>query len=345
MKNIDRFAECRFSEVRRIAQASVRVRSNLRELVYIPEYVDHELQRRNHSVFHLSNGWGPSRVMPEDSPADATLHILQDSAREELEFFRDGEDYYLSGPVLEREKTAPDRRYTIYGTGGLLTKIMPAALEARNVSCLHATSVYHPGTNHVMVFVGGPGAGKTILMLESCLRRGYRLVTTEYTHFETAGNGVRFYPGSVFDNVRAGNLVYNYTEYEKIWGKEILDSMPPGSNPWSTKVALDMTPLQPDQEVIVNPEVSLVFVKIEGQRDQAVVESLKPSSTLFQLYLNAAELINRPRLFYGTLPVPSFDDEERAKRRFRIVTYFLNAARLRECTSLFAGVDNAWIWD
>ena len=339
------YEHCTFSQIRRVSQVNVKACSNLEELVFTDDYVNHELHHREPKTYRLSNGWGETIVQPDDAPFNAVLYVYQDSSMEDLEFFFEGDEYFLAGPVLERDKTAPDRRYTIYSTGGLLTRLMPGTLEKQGFSCLHATSVYNPEKNHMMVFVGGPGAGKTILMLESTLRRGYRLMTTEYTHFRTVGNDVSFYTGSVFDNVRAGNLLYNYTEYEKIWGKEIMNTIPAGKDPWNAKVSLDMTPLLPDTSVVTNPKVSLVFVKIEGHRDTPVVTELNKADTRFQLYLNAAELISRPRLFFGCLPVPSFDNIERAKNRLKIVDDMLNTAELVECKSLFAGVNNAWIWN
>ncbi|MEY8402521.1 hypothetical protein AALA54_04135 [Oscillospiraceae bacterium 44-34] len=339
------YDHCGFSEVRRISQVNVKACSNREELVYTPDYVDHEKHRQAPRTYRLSNGWGETVVQPESAPVHATLYVYQDADMPELEFFWEGDEYFLAGPVLERDRMAPDRRYTVYSTGGVLTRIMPGILEKEGFSCLHATSVYSPEKNHMMVFVGGPGAGKTILMLEATLRRGFRLMTTEYTHFRTTGDGVEFYTGSVFDNVRAGNLLYNYTEYEKIWGKEIMDTLPTGVDPWNAKVSLDMTPLLPDSGVIRNPRVSLVFVKIEGQRDAAVVTKLDRDATRFQLYLNAAELISRPRLFFGCMPVPSLDTTERAWNRLKIVDNMLNTVELVECISLFAGVNNAWIWN
>ena len=337
------YQACSFSEIRKVSQVNVKACSNRQDLVYTDDYVNHALHRKDPKTYRLSNGWGETIVQPADAPFDATLYVYQDSSMNELELFWEGNEYFLAGPILERDAEAPDKRYTIYSTGGLLTRIMPGILESKGFSCLHATSVYHPEKNHMMVFVGGPGAGKTILMLEATLRRGYRLMTTEYTHFRTTGRDVSFYTGSVFDNVRAGNLLYNYTEYERIWGKDIMNSIA-GKDPWSAKVSLDMSPLLPDSDVIRNPKVSLVFVKIEGQRESAIVNKLNKADTHFQLYLNAAELISRPRLFFGCLPVPSFDSTERANNRLNIVNHFLDTADLVECISLFAGVNNAWVW-
>lgn len=336
---------CPLHQTRKISQAVVKACSNLQELVFTPEYMDHELHKREPKIHRFSNGWGPTIILSGETQPDAVLYVYQDSSMEELEFFWEGNEYFLAGPVIERERTSPDRRYTVYSTGGLLTRIMPGTLEHKGISCLHATSVYNPDTDHMMIFVGGPGAGKTILMLEACLRRGYQLISTEYTHFQTLEGKPRFYLGSVFDNVRVGNLIYHYTEYERVWGKEIFDSLPEGANPWSSKVALDMTPLLPNREVIIDPKVSLVFVKIEGHREQAVVEDLRYPSVRFQLYLNAAELISRPRLFFGCLPVPSLDTSEKAKKRLEIVDQMLASAHLVECKSIFAGVNNAWIWN
>lgn len=339
------YENCKCEEIRKVSQVNVKACSNVKELVFTDDYVNHELHAKQPKTYRLSNGWGETFVQPADSDVDAVLYVYQDSQMEELELFWEGTEYFLAGPVMERDATAPDRRYTVYSTGGLLTRLMPGILESKGFSCLHATSVYNPEKNHMMVFVGGPGAGKTILMLESTLRRGYRLMTTEYTHFRTEGDDVYFYTGSVFDNVRAGNLLYNYTEYEKIWGKEIMNSIPAGKDPWNAKVSLDMSPLLPDAPVIKNPKVSLVFVKIEGQRDSAVVTELSREESCFQLYLNAAELISRPRLFFGCLPVPSFDNTERAKNRLAIVNKFLDTAELIECKSIFAGVNCAWVWN
>ena len=189
------YKECKFHQIRRVSQVNVKACSNLEELVFTDDYVNHQKHRKDPRTYRLSNGWGETFVQPDDAEYQATLYVYQDSSMEDLEFFSDGDEYFLAGPVLERDAAAPDRRYTIYSTGGLLTRLMPGTLEKQGISCMHATSVYNPEKNHMMVFIGGPGAGKTILMLESTLRRGYRLMTTEYTHFKTVGDDVFFYIG------------------------------------------------------------------------------------------------------------------------------------------------------
>ncbi|MFZ7103832.1 MAG: hypothetical protein ACOWWO_14435 [Peptococcaceae bacterium] len=328
-----------YTQTRKFVEANILVCSNCSELIYPDIYMDPELQKKQPQKWRSVNGLGVSKIVDSSKKPDARLYVLNENSSE-LRLFYDDDDYIISGPLLELEKNPSDRRYTIYGCGGLLTKIMVTTLEVQHGICsLHATSMYSERDNHLLLAIGGPGAGKTIMLLEACLRKGYKVLTTEYTHFKTEEDKVIFYKGSLFDNVRAGNLIYDFPEYETIWGKKIINNT---KNVWNTKVALDFQPLQVEEDKVINPEVTIVFPKIESQRTTADIQNISAYQTLFQFFLNASEQINRPRLLYGMLPFSSFDNKERGIQRLKLVQNFLDKVNLRGAKTIFAGVKNSW---
>ncbi|ATW23474.1 hypothetical protein [Candidatus Formimonas warabiya] len=330
-----------YAQTRKFVEANIAVHSNCTELIYPDMYMDPEVQKRQPEKWRSVNGLGVSQIVDPAGKPDAVLYVLNESGpNSDLRLLYHENEYVIAGPLLELEKNPPDRRYTVYGCGGLLTKIMVTTLEDHHGICsLHATSMYSEKDNHLLLAIGGPGAGKTILLLEACLRKGYKVLTTEYTHFKTAGDSIIFYKGSLFDNVRVGNLIYDFPEYEAIWGKEIITDT---KNVWDTKVALDFQPLQVEENKIINPEVTIVFPKIESQRTSADIQTISSYQTLFQFFLNAGEQINRPRLLYGRLPFSSFDSKNRGMRRLKLVQDFLDQVNLRAVKTIFAGVKNSW---
>ena len=111
------YMNCTYQEIRKVSQVNVKACSNRKELVYTDDYVNHELHRSQPRIYRLSNGWGQTFVQPSDAPVDAVLYVYQDSEMNELELFWEDTEYFLAGPVLERDAAAPDRRYTVYSTG------------------------------------------------------------------------------------------------------------------------------------------------------------------------------------------------------------------------------------
>ena len=147
-----------------------------------------------------------------------------------------------------------------------------------------------------------------------------------------------FYKGSLFDNTRVGNLIYDFPDSIE----KLKITIPETENVWSTKILVDFQPVQVVADTIENPEVTLVFPKIESQRSSADVQTVSAYSCLFNLFLNAGEIINRPRLYYGKLAIPSFDSPERAARRLKLVKIFFENCKIREAKTVFAGVRNCW---
>jgi len=328
------------TQIRKFIEAKLAVFSNDPLLVYPDTYIDPKQQDNDPQIWRSVTSLGPSQLLSPEGYPDATLYIINQTKPEaNLSLTYDEDTYLIRGPINELEKNPPDRRFTIFGCGGLMAKILLTTLEDKhNVCSLHATSLYNAADNHMFVFVGGAGAGKTILMLEASIRRGYKVFTTELTHFKPMNGGITFFKGSLFDNVRIGNLTHDFPEAIGALGVKVPDVQ----NVWDTKIVVDFRPVQTEADKIENPEVTIIFPKIESERKTIDLNTMPVDKCLLNTFLNAGEIINRPRLYYGKIAIPSFDNLKRASRRLELVKKFFANTKIRETKTLFAGIHNCW---
>lgn len=328
------------TQIRKFIEAKLAVYSNNAVLVYPDTYMDPALQAQDPQIWRSMSSLGPNRVLSPDACPDARLYIIDEAEPgSDLSLTYDEDSYFIRGPINELEKNPPDRRFTLFGCGGLMAKILLATLEDKhNICSLHATSLYNASDNHMILFIGGAGVGKTILMLEASLRRGYKVFSTEYTHFTPTDGGVSFFKGSLFDNVRIGNLTHDFPEAISTLGVQVPDVQ----NIWDTKIIVDFRPVQTERDKIENPELTLVFPRIESERKAVDLDTVPADKCLLNTFLNAGEIINRPRLYYGILAIPSFDTLKRVSRRLALVKKFFSNSKIREAKTLFAGIHNCW---
>ena len=88
--------------------------------------------------------------------------------------------------------------------------------------------------------------------------------------------------------------------------------------------------------------MTLIFPKIESERKAVDVDTVPMDKCLLNTFLNAGEIINRPRLYYGKLAIPSFDNLKRVSRRLELVKKIFENTKIREAKTLFAGIHNCW---
>lgn len=87
-----------------------------------------------------------------------------------------------AGDFSRFEKECSDNRYSLFGNLGLLFKILLITLERRYETwTFHASSMYSPSRNTLLLVVGGAGAGKTVFLLKG-LEDDWRIFSTEMTH-------------------------------------------------------------------------------------------------------------------------------------------------------------------
>ena len=115
-----------------------------------------------------------------------------------------------TGDFTRYEKECSDNRYSLFGNLGLFFKYLLVTLERyHNIYSFHASSMYSPSRNTLLLVVGGAGAGKTVFLLKG-LEDDWRIFSTEMTHFRFTDKGYEFYMGSLYDNIRLGNLIYDF---------------------------------------------------------------------------------------------------------------------------------------
>ena len=241
-----------------------------------------------------------------------------------------------SGDFTAWEKECSDIRYSLFGNLGLFFRYSLSVLERyHGIYSFHASSIFIPNSNTLLLIIGGPGAGKTVYLLKALLK-DWKIFSTEMTHFRLTEHGVEFFKGSLYDNVRLGSLVYDFPE--------VIDklklSIPKIDNPWEEQIAIDLNPFQAD-DVYQNPKIQIVNARIESNRDSAYVSVIENQDKIISiLFKNAGEKFNAPWLMYERLPVPGCDDETLAKSRLEAIHGFLERTDLLPMKSILAGVKN-----
>jgi len=243
---------------------------------------------------------------------------------------------FCSGDFSKWEKTCADNRYSLFGNLGQFFRYMMATLErCHNIYSFHASSMYIPSNNTILLIVGGAGAGKTIYLLEAVML-GWKILSTEMTHFRFTDKGYEVIKGALYDNIRVGNLVYDFPEVPKKLGIQI----PQVEDVWGQKIALDLTPLQAE-DVYLNPRLQIVNAHIESHRPKADVSVMKKKDkVVWTLYQNASEKISPPWLMYEQVPVTGSDDPALAWKRLKTMRRLVDEVDMLPVKSVIAGAKN-----
>jgi hypothetical protein len=175
-----------------------------------------------------------------------------------------------------------------------------------------------------------------VFLLEG-LGRGWTIFSTEMTHLRLTERGYEFYKGSLFDNIRLGTLLYDFPSVAERLGL----ALPPSSDPWGAKIALDLGHVQTPADVLVNPSLRIVSPKVESGRERAVVTPLARREKLVKLLFdNATEKHGGTVLLYDRLPLPSLDTPALMARRLRAMHGLVERATIKSARSTLCGARN-----
>jgi len=262
-----------------------------------------------------------------DSP-DLPLHI---SASTNL--------VYLSGDIATLEATAQDKRWTLFGNLGLFFRFALSLLETgHGIYSFHASSTYNPRTNELLVFVGGPGSGKTVLLLEAVLHQGHQLFSAEMTHVRLTAAGCQFYKGALFDNIRVGTLVEDFPELLGARTAELASI----AARWEKKYAVNLSAYQTAGDELINSAISLIFPQIESGRKGIVINDHLPDHLVSRLlYNNLSEKLRESLHLYDGALVYDFPEapQQREKRK-HFVSAFMKLPQLQRRRSVLSGVQD-----
>ena len=241
-----------------------------------------------------------------------------------------------SGDFTAWEKDCHDIRYSLFGNLGLFFRYSLSVLErACGIYSFHASSIYIPTTNTLLLVMGGPGAGKTVYLLRAVIE-GLKIFSTEMTHVRLTKDGIDFYKGSLLDNVRLGSLVYDFPQVVDILGLKL----PEVEDAWQEQMTIDLSTLQAD-DIYRNPRLQIINAHIESNRPKADVSVMSDRDTIvWTLFKNASEKFAPPWLMYERLPVAGCDDQDLARRRLDTMRKFIDKADLLPIKSIYSGVKN-----
>ncbi len=315
----------------RIIEATFGLVSNNRWLLHNPEFfTEYKMQCLLTDVCRVED-------IPFASDLDAYLYLI-DHPNVPPSIKVTDREMWVAGPVSDLDARMADRRYSVFGNLGLLFKYSMATLErAHGIYSFHASAMYVPEKNELIAVIGGPGAGKTVLILEG-LARGYQIFSVEMLHFAFRDEGIVFFKGAMMDNIRIGNLIYDFpkaVDRLKIQIPEVKDV-------WGTKIAVDCTPVSTPTDTLVNPKLTLLFPRIEAGRDRAIVGDVTNRQKLkWMLFNNATEKIGGSNLFYETTTVDTMDTPELMARRAEAMERLLSGeVEILRAKNILAGTHN-----
>lgn len=241
-----------------------------------------------------------------------------------------------TGDFTKLTKETLDLRFSIFGNEGLLFRYTLPILEKNyNIYSFHACAMFDAKDNHMYVICGKAGSGKTCLIFRG-LELGFSLFSTEMTHF----NGtvpIVLYKGSLIDNVRIGNLKYNYPELTK----KLKINVPDTKEEWSKKIAVDLSKFETKFDFIKNPKITVIFPRVEEGRDKAIVSDVSDERKIRKtLFDNITEKIGETVLLYEKLPLMSLDNPELSANRVKNVDMFIK--KINRAVSIISGPRNCW---
>jgi len=242
-----------------------------------------------------------------------------------------------TGDFSRYEKECSDNRYSLFGNLGLFFKYLLVTLERyHQIYSFHASSMYSPSRDTLLLVVGGAGAGKTVFLLKG-LEDDWKVFSTEMTHFRFTAKGYEFYRGSLYDNIRLGNLIYDFPKANEKLQVEI----PPGvADVWGYKIAIDMRHIAASPHYR-NPRVTVVDARIESGRDTPIVKTVTRQEKIVKiLFDNATEKLGPTLVFYDVIPVESFDTPDLMRRRLEVMQRFVAEVKLNPVKSVLAGAKN-----
>ncbi len=305
--------------------------SNVETLIHNPIYFE------TGEIYSQVTNW--ERIEDVDDTPEMNSHLrIFDAPDQPYELRSDGEELIVQGDISSLEGRVHDRRKTLLGNIGLWYRHALATQERHGIFSLHAAAIFKPDNNELFIVVGKAGSGKTVFLLEA-ISRGYQVFSTEMTYFSFLSEGIMFYRGALYDNIRAGTLIHDFPGVIDQLGIEV----PSVDEPWDFKLSVDMRPLKTTQSEITNPTLSFVFPRIEKGIDQALVRDISnPRKVAKLLFASGSEKIGSTFLMYDSIPTVSLETAELAAKRWEAMLELVEGGNweIRQAVATLAGQNN-----
>ena len=307
------------------------IASNNHDLIYNPVHFE------KGKIYTQITNWEQLTPVEYQPGMDSYFHIL-DAPGLPFEITRKNRELSLRGDISRLENEVLDRRWNIFGNVGLWFRHVLAVQERGGIFSMHASSIYDPCEGELVIIAGKAGVGKTVYLLEA-LKRGYQVFSTEMTYFRFVPEGVVFYRGALYDNIRVGSFVYDFPG-----AAERLDlELPDVKHPWSHKINVCMSAVTTEEALLTNPQVSIIFPRIEKGYQSALVEDITNRRTLARLLFEvASEKIGSTFVMYEEVPAIGLDDPQLASERWKAIWKLTSAEHwtIKKARTTLAGPES-----
>ena len=312
-----------------ILKATVGIRSNSRDLLpKFPLLIE---------VKSLLTDFRDMIEIPYSAKLDGQI-VLEDKPSAAAFFERSNRRALFRGPLRKFEAQASDLRYSFWGNLGFLYRFILYLLEERHqIYSLHACGLYDEKKNILYIAAGGAGSGKTVYLL-SGIAKGLKLFSTETVAYECQGKKITWFKGSLVDNVRLGTLVHDFPQF-----LPRLDRPSSPGQVWQKKIALDLSCHQCSQDTLVQPDVVILFPRIEAGRKGSLVtafEDKRPAAKA--VFDNLSQKIAETIILYDRLVVCGLDDAGLAEARWKSARQLVENASVVQIASVLSGPADCW---
>lgn len=274
--------------------------------------------------------------IPSPAHADGSIHLREASASQPF-YRRVGPRAVFCGPFLSLTHRLSDPRYTLWGNLGFLYRFALYLLEKKHrIWSLHACALFDRPKNRLYVVAGGAGSGKTIYLL-SGLEKRLELFSTETVHFTVIESHWRWFMGSLVDNVRIETLERYFPRF---WPREAARRQ---AATWAGKIAIDLSSYRCPEETLIDPEVVILFPRIEaGRRSGQLYSFSDPRRAAQALFDNISQKLSETVLLYDVLPVTGLDSFSLARARWRAVEKLVQSQSTRLIASVLSSPHLCW---
>jgi hypothetical protein len=313
----------------KIDQARIGIVSNNEKLIHESRYFEGQVMES------LLTDINSIESVPYGGDLDAYFVAIDDpNVKPDVKVT--GNVLFASGDFTRYERECSDNRYSLFGNLGLFFRYLLVTLERHHrVYSFHASSMFSPSRNLLLLVVGGAGAGKTVFLLKG-IEDDWQIFSTEMTHFRFVEDGYAFHWGSLYDNIRLGTLIYDFPGANRRLKVEIPDV----PDVWGHKIAIDMRHIAAQPQYL-NPRVLVVDAKIESGRDIPIVKTISRKEKIVKLLFdNATEKFGSPFVLYDSIPVESMDTPDLMKGRLETMYRFVSEVSLMPVKSVLAGAKN-----
>ena len=270
------------------------------------------------------------------SDLDGYVSIIEEQTQEaSIEFSAD--NFRLRGPFIKLTKEASDMRFSLWGNQGLLFRYLLFLLETRHqIFSIHGCALLEEEHNRLYLVVGGAGSGKTVYLL-SGLEKGLKLFSAELIHFRIKKGSMEWLLGALIDNVRIGTLRHHFPRFRPdIRLSETLDER-------QEKTALDLSAHSSKKMAIFNPEIVMIFPRIEEGRPGFHLTPIEERGKTAQLIFdNISQKIAETVILYDKIPFVGFDNQKNAQIRLNAVKELTQHKTFVKAAAVLSNPHDCW---